>query len=174
MSEIRGSKKLPLMYYAVVIAVGGAASYPLGLLKLPSPVGSVAIDAVPGYFFAGYLSPAVGGVIGSIGHLASAASAGFPLGLTHLLIAIQMFVWCWAFGFIARTINRHWALLPAAACAIVLNGVIGPLIVVALGLFDRAMLKTLIPFLAFASFVNVTLASLAILGLSRKRIDESH
>lgn len=155
--------------WIIVAAVFIAASAILGFVKLPSPVGSVALDSAPGYFLAAYMHPALGGLVGSMGHLASAASAGFPLGMVHLVVALQMFFWCFAFGAIARAINRHWAFLIAGAVATLLNGVVGPWMLVPIGLVSGTMAKGIVPLLTFASALNVAVASIVIIMLSRRR-----
>jgi len=150
------------------IAAFVAASFVLGLVKLPAPVPSVALDSSPGYFLSAYLSPVIGGIVGALGHLASAASAGFPLGHVHIVVAGQMFFWCLVFGMIARAINRHWGLGVAAVVAVVLNGVIGPLMVGALGLVPWTLAKGIIPLLTFAASLNTAVASLAVFLMTSK------
>lgn len=152
----------------VTIAIFTAASAAGSLVKLPAVVGSVALDSVFGFFCAGFFSPILGGIVGALGHLASAATAGFPLGPVHLIISIQMFVWCWVFGTIVRKINKIWGLILAAAIAIVLNGVLSPLMLIPISPPEmRSMLIGLIGFLVVAAAINVVLAAIAIKVLSK-------
>lgn len=156
-----------------IMAAFIAASYVLGLIKLPSPVGSIALDSAPGYFLAAYLGPVPGGVVGTLGHLASAASAGFPLGYIHLAVAAQMFFWCLAFGATARAFNKHWALIPAGLLAVLLNGLAGPWMLWQLGVIPEKLAKGVMPFLTFASALNIAIASLAVISFAAKRRKKS-
>jgi len=152
----------------IVIAIFTAASAAGGLVKLPAGVGSVALDSTFGFFCAGFFSPLIGGFVGAFGHLASAATAGFPLGPAHFVIAVQMFAWCWLFGFIVRKINRTWSLVIAAAVAILLNGVASPLMLIPISPPEmKPVLIGLIGFLLIASTINVVLACIAIFILSK-------
>lgn len=154
----------------VVVAVFVALAAAGGLLKMPSPVGSIALDSAPGFFVAGFFSPLLGGIVGAAGHLASAGVAGFPLAVAHILIAVLQFVWCYIFGVIVRKGRRYWALILASAVAVVLNGVAAPLILAALMPMFREMLTVLIPFLLLASGANVLLAAGAVALLARLEV----
>lgn len=149
-------------------AVFIAASAAGGLVKFPSPVGSIAFDAAPGYFLAAYVHPVLGGLVGAIGHIASAAAGGFPLGVVHVVIAFQMFFWCSAFGLIARAVNKHWALVPAGIFATLLNGVAGPMILGILGIVPMGLARAVIPVLSAASAINIVIASVAIILIANR------
>lgn len=148
-----------------------AASALGGLAKFPSPVGSIALDSAPGYFLAAYVHPILGGLVGSVGHIASAATAGFPLGHVHIWVALQQFAWCLVFGAIARAFNSHWALVPAVLVAVLLNGIGAPLMLGALGIVDMTLAKAVVIVLTVASLVNVVFAAIAVrlLALSAAR-----
>jgi uncharacterized membrane protein len=150
------------------IAVCSAASALGGLIKIPSPVGSIALDSLPGYFAAGYFSPLVGAVVGFVGHLGSAVSGGLPLGALHILIASLMFLCCFLFGFIVRTTNRVWGLFLASFTALAANSSI-PMICSLFGL-PLDTVKLITPFVFIASAVNIALAAFAIRALSAARI----
>ncbi|QVK19335.1 ECF transporter S component [Mycoplasmatota bacterium] len=86
-----------------IIAVLIALSVPLSLVKLPLGVATASFDAVPGYLAAVLFVPFIGGIIGFIGHLATAYSSGFPFGiLIHFIIATSMFGSCYMFGFLYK------------------------------------------------------------------------
>lgn len=148
-----------------------AASALGGLIKIPSPVGSIAFDSAPGYFLAAYIHPVLGGIVGALGHIASSATAGFPLGHVHIWISIQMFFWCLCFGFIARSFNSQWALIPASLVAIFLNGVVLPMSLGYLGIVDMSLAKGVVVILTIASAANVFIAAIAVrlLALSSTR-----
>jgi uncharacterized membrane protein len=161
---VRPSVVRSLVTIAIFTAASGAGS----LIKLPAGVGSVALDSTFGFFCAGFFSPLIGGIVGTLGHLASAATAGFPLGPFHFIIAGQMFAWCWFFGFIVRKINRTWGLAVASAVAIILNGIASPLMLIPISPPEmKGVLLGLIGFLVVAATINVVLAAIAILVLSK-------
>ena len=161
----RPGASLPKSSVVAYIAVASIISGMGGLLKLPSPVGSVALDAVPGLFSSVYYLPWVGGIVGAIGHLLSAASGGFPSGAIHLLIAVCVGIVCTIFGLIARAIDRAWGLVPAALVAIILNNAI-PFVSVGLGLLPlEAALSLVFPFLLIAASVNVGIACFILLAI---------
>jgi|GEM_PF-156345 len=124
-------------------------------LKLPSPTGTVALDSAAGYFSALAFGALPGGVIAALGHLVSAATAGFPLTLPiHGLIAVQMSIFAALFGFLAKRINLPVAFIVAT----LLNGILAPLSMVPLfgiGFFMAMVLPLLI-----GSAINVGLAGL--------------
>jgi hypothetical protein len=69
---------------ALLIALSVVGSF----IKIPSPVGTIAFDSLPGFVGAVLLGIWPGAVIGALGHLTTALSAGFPLTIpVHLLIA---------------------------------------------------------------------------------------
>jgi uncharacterized membrane protein len=171
MSETQNSRttvRPSVVKSLITIAIFTAASAVGGFIKLPAGVGSVALDSVFGFFCAGFYSPLIGGIVGALGHLASAATAGFPLGPVHFIVAAQMFVWCWLFGFIVRKINKLWGLALASVIAIALNGVLSPLMLVPISPPEmRSMLVGLIGFLVVAAAINIVLAAIAIRVLSK-------
>jgi len=146
--------------HLITISVFSALSIVGGLIKLPSFAGSVALDSAPGFFVAAFYSPILGAIVGLIGHLGSAATGGMPLGILHFAIAPLMFVICWVFGAIARK-GASWLFLAGAAIiACGLNSVVLPLILIPIGL-PKEVAFALMPFLAFASALNLLLASIA-------------
>lgn len=151
---------------AIFVALAAAG----GLLKLPSPVGSIALDSAPSYFVAGFFSPVLGGIVGFFGHLASASIAGFPLALAHGVVAVLQFCWALIFGLVIRKGKKLWALVAASGVAIVLNGVIAPLALALLFPSFREMLAGLIPFLLVASAANVLIAAAVIALLARSKV----
>jgi riboflavin transporter len=147
-----------LFYGATFVAASALG----GLIKIPSPVGSIAFDSAPGYFVAAYIHPVLGGIVGCLGHIASAATAGFPLGHVHIWVAAEMFLWCLIFGYVARLRDTQWALVPAIVVAVILNGVVGPWVLGLVRVLDMAMVKVVIVILIVASLANVLIAALAV------------
>ena len=151
----------------IIVAAFSALAAVGGLIKLPSPVGSIALDSAPGFFVAGFYSPILGGITGFLGHLASAATAGFPFGFIHLLIGFLQLCWCYLFGAVVRKGNSPWALLIAGGAAVLANGIAAPLILAALFATFRPILSTLIPSLLVATAVNVGIAIILIVIAAR-------
>src|SRR5665648_13939 len=74
------------------LALFSALSVVGSFIKIPSPVGSLAFDSFPGFFVALFFGPAEGALVSGLGHLATAATSGFPLGILHIPIAVG---WLW-------------------------------------------------------------------------------
>lgn len=102
--------------FAALCAVGG-------FIKIPSGVGSLALDTVPALLAASFLPPIFVGFASMTGHLASAMYAGFPLGPFHVLIAIEMMIVLYVFARLHNA-GRHtskWVFF------IIANGLLAPL-----------------------------------------------
>ncbi len=135
------------------------------LTKIPSPTGTVALDACPGYFVAAAYGYREGAFVAAIGHLLTALTIGFPLGLpVHCYIALQMAVWAAAFRLL--TVRVH----PVAGIVggIVLNGLGSSYLMVPIGGLGLAT-ALLLPLLV-GSFVNVLLASIAYSVVKRSNL----
>jgi uncharacterized membrane protein len=167
-------QKNQLLRSLVTVALFTVLAAALGLVKIPSPVGSIALDSAPGYFAAAYFHPIIGGLVGAFGHLASASTGGFPLGPLHVFIAVQMFVWSSLFGLIARTGRGVWPQVAAGLVAISLNGWVGPFLLIysPVGPISKELFYVLLPFLIAASAVNVVLAAIAYRLLLRAPIEQ--
>jgi len=126
------------------------------LVKVPSPTGTVALDACPGFFSAVTFGAREGSIVAALGHLLTAAITGFPLGLpTHFYIAVQMSIWVTLFYYISKKIN----LVLGAVVAIICNGILSSLLMIPIGGMGLAV-ALLLP-LTVGSVINVIVASLA-------------
>jgi uncharacterized membrane protein len=150
----------------LTIAAYSALAAVAGFIKLPSPVGSVALDSCPGFFVSINISPLLGGVVGLVGHLASAANAGFPVGPLHFAVAVGMFFCSFAYGAISRFFDSKWGLLWASLTALILNCLI-PFACVPLGFPIEAAYALVFPFLIFAASINIAIAGAVTLLLSK-------
>lgn len=121
-------------------------------IKIPSPVGSVALDAFPAIIAGGLLGGGAGAVVGALGHLLSALLSGFKLGPMHLLIAGEMAVLVWIF---ATLFKRNKKVL-AAIIFIVGNAVIAP--VPFIFLISKGFYLTLLPSLFAGAVINMVIA----------------
>jgi hypothetical protein len=134
------------MSLATALAAVGA------FLKVPGPVGTIALDSWPGYLSVLVFGPE-GAVVAFAGHLASAFTAGFPLGLLlHCIIAVEMALCALAFRWGVLRIGA----LPGALLAIVLNGLAAP--VALLPWLGRGLVVSLVLPLSLAATVNVAAA----------------
>ncbi len=121
-------------------------------VKLPSPVGSVALDSWPGYLLALTAGPD-GACVALVGHLVSGMIAGFPLSLPlHAVVAVEMAVCALAFRWAAQGMG----LVAGAVVAVILNGIAAPFALLPwLGL--PLALSLIVP-LSMAAGVNVAIA----------------
>ena len=128
-------------------------------IKIPGPLGSIALDSFPGYLselLFGYID---GGIVIGFGHIISAMTVGFPLGILHLFIAIFMVVAGSLYRFVYYcfpTKNKNMNLISATILAATFNGFGGVIFSPILG-WQFSIIIT--PFLLLASYVNVFLAS---------------
>ena len=152
----------------IAAAAFSALSAVTAQIKLPSTIGSVALDSAPAFFAAGFISPIVGGFVGFAGHLASAATAGFPSGPLHLVIASGMFIVCLSYGAIVRAIDRIWGVWVGTVICVILNCLI-PFACIPLGLPKGVAISLVFPFLIIAAFANAGIASVLLIIFSKLR-----
>lgn len=146
-------KKLTLTAFFAALCVIG------GMIKIPSGIGSLALDTVPALISAAFLPPVFSGVAAMLGHTASAMYAGFPLGPFHVLIALEMFVIVIIFARLhkaERTIAK-WLFF------VVANGLIAPLPFYFL--ISPAFFIGAVPFLLLATIVNAVVAAVVMPSL---------
>lgn len=142
---------------AILVALSAVGAF----IKIPSPTGTVALDAAPGYLAGAAFSPLEGAIVGALGHLLSALTTGFPLGVpVHLLIAAEMAVFVWFFGFLVRKTNI-WV---ATVVGILINGILGAAIMIPIG--GTGMFAALVVPLLIGSAVNIVVAVLAAAALT--------
>ncbi|HHX74886.1 MAG TPA: ECF transporter S component [Firmicutes bacterium] len=142
------SKKLVLLALLTALCAVG------GFIKIPSPTGTVALDSLPGFLAAALLGGRGGAAVGFLGHLFSAATVGFPLGLpVHLYVGLQMAVYVSIFGYLYRKGHK----VPAVIIAIVLNGAVAPLLLVPI--YGPGFFAMMLPALTVGSAVNIILAA---------------
>jgi uncharacterized membrane protein len=146
---------------AVLIALSAVGAF----IKVPSPTGTVALDAAPGFLAAFLFGPTPGAIVAGLGHLVSAATVAFPLGLPlHLLIALQMVVVALLIGYTNQRLNT----ISATIIGILANGIGAPatfILIPDLGLpFFVAMVGPLL----VGSTINVVLACLLYRALATR------
>ncbi|KJF27248.1 dimethylbenzimidazole transporter [Clostridium aceticum] len=130
--------------------------------------GSIAFDSMAAFFAALYIGPLAGGMVGVLGHLLSAATAGFPMTIPmHILVAFQMLVFVYVFGWV-YTKAPSWV---AILIGTFLNGPVGALLAVPVSLMLGfggwpLFLMIWMP-LTIASFANIVLATVVYKTISR-------
>ena len=153
------TRRIAIMSVFIALSVVGA------LIKIPSPLGTVALDSAPGFFSALAFGSVEGSIVIAIGHLMSSAYVGFPLGIPmHLVIAIEMA----AFALIYRAIYKKIGLIPAVVVTSLLNGVVAAFTVFPIG--GMGMVLGLMPFLLLGSVINVVVSALAYKALKESRL----
>jgi len=154
------TKKVVTIGIFIALSVVGA------FIKIPSPTGTVALDAAPGYFSAAVLGGGEAALIIALGHLVSSAIVGFPMTLPiHLLVAVQMAVFAFLFGFLVRKINGY----VAVALTTLANGVLAPLSMVPIfgwGFFAGMLVPLLV-----GSLVNILLAYLVFKAIKKAGVN---
>jgi uncharacterized membrane protein len=160
----RGDRTRRLTRLALLIALSAVGA----LIKVPGPTGTTALDALPGYLAAFLFAPGEGALVASLGHLASAATAGFPLTIPiHLVVALEM-AGCAA---LAGVSARRLGMAAGVAVAIVCNGVLAPgiLTLVPSPVTEGLFLALLAPLLVAAT-LNAAGAALVAAALRRRSV----
>lgn len=154
---------LPLAKYtrlAVLIALAAVGA----MIKIPSPTGTVALDAAPGFLAALLFGPAPGATVAGLGHLASAGMVGFPLGLPlHLFIALQMVIVAILIGYGNRRLGTVYAMI----IGIIANGLAAPAAFIVIPGFGLPFFLAMVVPLLVASVINVMVAGLLYRALLR-------
>jgi uncharacterized membrane protein len=146
---------------AIFIAMTAVGS----MVKVPSPTGTVALDAAFGFFSAIAFGWREGAIVAFLGHMLTALSTGFPLSLPmHLFIAVQMSIYVSVFEFAAKKIHM-WAGIIAA---IILNGPISAFAVIPIG--GIGLMAALIVPLTIGSIINIFIAVTAYLIIKKSRM----
>jgi len=148
------ARRVARMAIFIALSVVGA------FIKFPSPTGTVAMDSCPGFFSAltwGYIE---GIIVIALGHLATAASTGFPLGAIHAAIAILMAVAAALYRFGGTKVPEKAGLNLIAAVILggTFNGIMAILLSPILGI---GLAIAITPSLLVASYVNTVVAAVA-------------
>lgn len=142
---------------SISIALAAAGSF----IKIPSPVGSVALDSWPGFACALVIGPE-GALVALGGHLMSGFLAGLPLGLAlHLIVGAEMALCALAF----RWVTLRLGAIAGVVAAVALNGLVSPLALIPW--LGRPLVISLLLPLTVAAGVNVA-AAVAVAGVVSK------
>ena len=150
-----------------ILAIFIALSAVGAVIKIPSPLGSIGLDSFPGYFCAlafGYPE----GAIVAVGHLLSAAVAGFSVTVPlHLAIAVSMAVVAVIVRFLATKIGKIGPVL-SIIVGVVLNSFVLGFWLLPLGGWGLYTGAT--PSLFVASLVNGVIAVIAFYALRNTKL----
>lgn len=159
------ARKISWLALFVALSVVG------GMIKVPAPISSVALDSFPALIAAVLLGPAAGAATGAFGHLVSAFLGGFPMGPLHVIIAIEMAAVMWLFGRLYRDGFKRSALLSF----ILLNGVVSPApFILFLGV---PFYMSAVPAIVIAAALNGIAAAVLLpkmIAIFTKRYGQSH
>jgi uncharacterized membrane protein len=144
------AKKISWLALFVALSVVG------GMIKVPAPISSVALDSFPALIAAVLLGPAAGALVGAFAHLISSLIGGLPMGPLHLLIAIEMAAIVWLFGQLYVSV-RKWA---AIAAFILLNGFVLPAPFILL--MGMPFYVSAVPGITMAAIFNTMIATVLI------------
>lgn len=141
----------------VILSMFIALSFVGSYLKIPSPFGTVALDAAPAFLAALILGPIPGAVVAFLGHILTSVNVGMPLSFPiHLLIAIEMAFICLVVG----AIYRKGLLILALIIGIVLNGVVAPAFFILIPQFGLPFFTVMLVPLLVGATVNALIAGL--------------
>ncbi|HEX3015589.1 MAG TPA: ECF transporter S component [Desulfobacteria bacterium] len=156
---LRHSKTRRLTYLAVFIALSTVGAN----LKIPSITGTPAFDSFPAFLAALLLGPGDAAIIGALGHMLTALTAGFPLTIPiHLVIAVGMAGIVALFSVVSR--RSLWL---GIIVGLILNGIIFPALFIPIPTFGKPFFLAMIIPLLIASAFNIALAEVVFRPLSR-------
>ncbi|MGE7761962.1 ECF transporter S component [Peribacillus sp. NPDC097895] len=124
------------------------------MIKIPSPIGSIALDSFPALLAAVILGPVPGAIVAGLGHIISAFIGGMTLGPFHFLIMVEMAVLVWMFGVLyvqGKKMGAFFLFFIGNAFILALPFVF---------LISPGFYTLLVPGLTAATAVNVALAAL--------------
>lgn len=157
------ARRVARMATFIALSVVGA------FIKIPSPTGTVAMDSCPGYFSALAWGYAEGGIVIALGHIATAASVGFPLGVLHILIAMLMIVAAALFRLGRAIAPSRWGL--DIVMPVLLGGTFNGLMALLLApLLGWGLAVAVTPSLLVASYINTIVASVTFSTVKKARL----
>ncbi|MFJ7994307.1 ECF transporter S component [Peribacillus frigoritolerans] len=136
------------------IAIFIALSAVGAMIKIPSPIGSIALDSFPALLAAVILGPVSGAIVAGLAHIISAFIGGMTLGPFHFLIMVEMAVLTWLFSILyinGKKVGAFFLFFISNAFVLALPFAF---------LISPGFYTLLVPGLTVAAAVNVVLAVL--------------
>ena len=128
---------------------------------------SIGFDSSPAFVGALMLGPVAGAVLGALGHLATAASTGFPLSVPiHVAVAIVMAGTGASIGYIAKRITSSFSYVVGGILGYIVNVGVG-LAVIAWMMQSVEVMAILCMPLSLAYGLNYVGAALVVSQLNR-------
>ena len=128
---------------------------------------SIGFDSSPAFVGALLLGPVAGAVLGVLGHLATAASTGFPLGVPiHVAVAIIMAGTGASIGYIAKRMTSSFSYIISGIVGYIVNVGIG-LAVIAWMMQSTEVVAILFVPLSLAYALNYVGAAIVVSQLNR-------
>lgn len=128
---------------------------------------SIGFDSSPAFVGALMLGPVAGAVLGALGHLATAASTGFPLSVPiHVAVAIVMAGTGASIGYIAKRMTSSFSYVVGGILGYIVNVGVG-LAVIAWMMQSVEVVAILCVPLSLAYGVNYVGAALVVSQLNR-------
>jgi uncharacterized membrane protein len=153
------SKRIARMAIFIAMSAVGA------MVKIPSPTGTVALDAAFAFFSAIAFGWREGAIVAALGHMLTALSTGFPLSFPmHVYIAFQMSVYVSVFSVVAKKVHL-WV---GVFVGIILNGPVSSLLVLPIG--GIGLTVALFVPLTIGSIVNIFIAVAAYLIINKSKM----
>jgi riboflavin transporter len=148
-----------LTYLAMFIALSAAGAN----IKIPSVIGTPALDSLPAFIAGLVLGPVNGAIVAALGHMLSALTVGFPLSIPiHLLIAVGMAGVVAVFALVSR-----FTIWGGAAAGVLMNGILFPAMFILIPSFGKPFFLAMVIPLLVASVINIVLAEIVFQPLSR-------
>jgi uncharacterized membrane protein len=154
------TKVLAMLVMFVSLSVIGS------MIKIPTTLGSIALDSAPAVIAGALLGPLHGAIVAAIGHVSSAFFAGFPLGLFHLLIALEMGLLVYGFGLLFQ---KNWK-KTAYLLFFIGNAFVAPLPFVFF--MGTAFVVGILPFLVIGTAVNLVVSMIVIPAVLKVRMKD--
>lgn len=143
------SRKIVILGMFIALSVVGS------FIKIPSPIGTVALDSAPAFLASFLLGPLPGVIVGFMGHMLTSLNVGFPLSVpVHLLISAEMALICGIIG----AINKMGYLIPALIVGFLLNGIAAPASLIAIPQFGVPFFVAIFFPLLIGSAINLIVA----------------
>ena len=147
--------------YAILIAlcaIGGQIHF---------GVYSIGFDSSPAFVGALMLGPVAGAVLGALGHIATAASTGFPLGIPiHLAIGLVMAGTGASIGYITKRMTSSFSYVVSGIVGYIINVGIGITVIAWMMQSIKEAIFIFVP-LSLAYALNYVGAALVVSQLNR-------
>jgi len=141
--------------------------------------GTIAFDSLPAFLAALLLGPVYGAAIGFLGHLFTALTSGFPLGVPmHMVIAVSMAITMLGFGTTYRGLKSKIPTAGGLAVTVIVGIILNGPVSLALSMGAMALmagkdaafsLLAMLPVLILASAANILISIIVFKSMEKIR-----